>query len=259
MIFEGELGKQFRPDVHPVDQYWVSEKLDGVRAWWDPSTGMFWSRQGKSFTAPDWFIRDLLDLDGPLDGELWAGRQRFQDVLSYARKVVPVDSEWDQLTYMVFDAPKAGGNFTDRLLSLRWMFDNRGFEYARLVSHHRGTTYGELQRELDRAVADGAEGLMLHRADSFHTPGRTDNVLKVKPVHYGEATIVGYSPGRGKHEGRLGAYLMELPDGERFKLGLGFSDADREDPFPPGTRLCFRYDETTRRGVPKFARFTEVA
>jgi DNA ligase-1 len=54
--------------------WWLSEKLDGVRAYWDGK--QFISRLGNAYLAPDWFIEGLPEF--PLDGELFAGRGRFQ-------------------------------------------------------------------------------------------------------------------------------------------------------------------------------------
>src|SRR5690606_1286923 len=57
-----------------VADYWVSEKLDGVRAYWDGQQLI--SRQGNRFNAPPWFTANFPDT--PLDGELWGGRGTFE-------------------------------------------------------------------------------------------------------------------------------------------------------------------------------------
>ncbi len=49
--------------------WWLSEKLDGVRAYWDGQ--QFWSRLGNLYHAPGWFVAGLPNV--PLDGELWLG------------------------------------------------------------------------------------------------------------------------------------------------------------------------------------------
>ena len=51
--------------------WWISEKLDGVRAYWDGAN--FWSRNGNQFPAPAWFKAGL-PTDQALDGELWCAR-----------------------------------------------------------------------------------------------------------------------------------------------------------------------------------------
>ncbi|MDP3031565.1 MAG: DNA ligase, partial [Rhodocyclaceae bacterium] len=57
-----------------VSQYWVSEKLDGVRAYWDGRQLRF--RSGNVILAPAWFIAALPAHS--LDGELWLGRGTFE-------------------------------------------------------------------------------------------------------------------------------------------------------------------------------------
>jgi len=56
-----------------VTQFWVSEKLDGVRARWDGKQLI--SRGGKIFIAPAWFVQGFPNK--PLDGELWMGRGHY--------------------------------------------------------------------------------------------------------------------------------------------------------------------------------------
>jgi DNA ligase-1 len=58
--------------------WWLSEKLDGVRAYWDGSN--FYSREGNPFPVPAWFKVGLPNC--ALDGELWCGRQKFRQALS---------------------------------------------------------------------------------------------------------------------------------------------------------------------------------
>jgi DNA ligase-1 len=51
--------------------WWMSEKLDGVRAYWDGNA--LTSRLGNPFQVPEWFLAGLPST--PLDGELWADRR----------------------------------------------------------------------------------------------------------------------------------------------------------------------------------------
>ena len=55
--------------------WWISEKLDGVRAYWNGQN--FYSRNGLLFDAPAWF-KVGLPKDTHLDGELWCGREQFE-------------------------------------------------------------------------------------------------------------------------------------------------------------------------------------
>ena len=89
-----------------VTQFWVSEKLDGVRARWDGKQLI--SRGGQIFAAPEWFVRNFPDR--PLDGELWMGRGRYEDVVSVVRQQTPHDG-WKNVKFMVFDLPAHGWTF----------------------------------------------------------------------------------------------------------------------------------------------------
>jgi DNA ligase-1 len=109
-----------------------------------------------------------------------------------------------------------------------------------------------LREELARVEALGGEGLMMRKPGSAYVAGRSDTLLKVKSFHDAEARVLSHSPGTGKHKGRLGALVVELPDGTTFNVGTGFTDAERNDPPPVGTVVTFRYQELSDTGVPRF-------
>src|SRR5713226_1892342 len=90
--------------------WWMSEKLDGVRAFWDGK--QFLSRQGNVYHAPDWFLEGLPAV--PLDGELWIDRKRFQRTVSIVRRQDKSDL-WNAVRYLVFDAPAAASPFEVRM------------------------------------------------------------------------------------------------------------------------------------------------
>ena len=99
---------------------------------------------------------------------------------------------------------------------------------------------------------------MLREPGSRYEAGRSPTLLKVKTFQDAEARVVEHLPGAGRHKGRLGALLAELPDGTSFSIGTGFSDAEREDPPAVGSVVTFRYQELSDRGVPRFPSFVRV-
>jgi DNA ligase 1 len=107
-------------------------------------------------------------------------------------------------------------------------------------------------------VREGGEGLMLHRADTVWQSGRSDILLKLKPQLDTEAIVVAHEPGSGKYEGMLGALIVMTPEGKRFRLGTGFSDAQRRNPPPIGSMVTYRYRDMTSTGLPKFASFVRM-
>ena len=247
------LANVYRDDVD-LDQYWVSEKLDGVRAWWD-GEGLV-SRSGNRFNVPSWFVERFPPVQ--LDGELWMGRGTFERLSGAVRRQVPDDAQWREIRFMVFDLPSSPATFDRRLQRLREMFEAIESPRIALVEQFRVADQDELMDVLHRVVAGGGEGLMLHRGGSLYTAGRSDDLLKLKLYEDAEAVVVGHLPGKGRLAGMLGALVVETPHGQRFRLGTGFSDEERRAPPPLGATVTYRYYGKTRRGVPRFASFLRI-
>lgn len=247
------LAKVYAADVD-VTQYWVSEKFDGVRAQWDGHILRF--RSGGRVPAPAWFTANFPAL--PLDGELWIGHGRFDALSGTVRKTEPVDAEWRQVQYLVFELPGASGDFSARVAQMRTRVAQTGVPWLRAVGQTRVTDRAALMQRLDVVIKAGGEGLMLHRADAPYLTGRSDVLLKLKPWLDAEAVVVGYIPGTGKYRDMTGALQMEMPDGKRFRLGSGLTDSLRRHPPPLGTRVTYRYQHLTKRGVPRFPHYLRV-
>lgn len=233
--------------------WWLSEKLDGVRAYWDGK--QFISRLGNAYLAPEWFIEGLPEF--PLDGELFAGRGRFQHAVSVARRM-DKGAGWKTLSFVIFDAPALAHGFEDRILHLEQQFGANPQPQARVLEHRVCTGVDDLRSELSRVEALGGEGVMLRRPGSRYVAGRSDTLLKVKSFLDTEARVIGHQPGTGKHSGRLGALQVELPNGTRFKVGTGMSDAERDSPPAVGDIVTVRYQELTDAGVPRFPSYIGV-
>jgi DNA ligase-1 len=243
------LAHKWEMDVE-LAGWWMSEKLDGVRAYWDG--GQFVSRLGNVFHAPDWFVADFPKT--PLDGELWGGRKTFQRTVGIVKRQ-DEPPEWKNIRYLVFDAPKHGGTFEERLAHLGEVVGDGKLQYAKTHPHEVCRDVAHLKEELARVEALGGEGLMLRKPGSRYEAGRSYTLLKVKTFHDAEARVVEHLAGSGKHKGRLGALVVELEDGTRFHVGTGFSDKQRESPPDVGTIVTFRYQELSEGGVPRFPIF----
>lgn len=237
-----------------LDGFWVSEKYDGVRGYWDGQ--QLWTRGGERVMAPAWFIAALPPV--PLDGELWAGRGNFERALSTVRSQTPSDTAWREMRFMVFDLPTQPGAFDLRLAALKRLLPIAGVPWLVPVAQAHATTHADLQALLDRTVTLGGEGLVLHRGTSLYRGERNGDLLKFKPYEDAEARVIEKLPGKGRHAGRLGALLVETPEGRRFKLGGGFTDAQRDSPPAVGAWVTYRYNGATASGLPRFARFLRV-
>jgi DNA ligase-1 len=246
------LANVYHPGVALAD-YWISEKMDGVRGYWDGAK--LWSRNGEPIAAPAWFTASWPQQ--PLDGELWAGRGQFAHAVSTVRQQQPVDAAWRRMRFMVFDLPAHGGPFDARIPVLQQLLANAP-PWLAPVPQFRLKDDAALQRRLRNIVRQGGEGLMLHRGDALYRGVRSDDLLKLKTYDDAEARVLAQLPGHGKYQGVLGALLVETADGRRFKLGSGFSDAERQAPPAVGAWVTYRYRGINPSGIPRFASFMRV-
>lgn len=247
------LAGVYRPGI-PLEGYWLSEKYDGLRAYWDGQR--LRTRGGDALVTPAWFTAGWPT--EPMDGELWAGRGRFEEALSTVRQQTPNDEAWRRIRFMVFDLPAHTGAFTDRIAAYHGLVSRIDQPWVRPVPQERVANHAALMNRLDRMVKDGGEGLMLHRGDAPYRAVRNDDLLKVKTHEDAEARVVGHLPGQGRHTGRLGALQVETPEGVRFRLGIGFTDAQRERPPALGEWVTYRFRGVSAKGVPRFASFLRV-
>jgi len=252
------LANVYHPGI-ALQDYWVSEKLDGVRGYWDGEKLL--TRGGERIAAPAWFTAGWPRL--PMDGELWAGRGQFSRAVSIVRQQTPDDAGWRSLRFMVFDLPAQGGTFTERIPALNGLVSRIDQTWVQAVAQSRVTSHADLQRLLAKTVRQGGEGLMLHRGASLYKGQRSDDLLKVKTHEDAEALVVAHLPGKGKYAGAMGALLVEIPGeagkpGQRFKLGTGFSDEQRRRPPPLGSTVTYRFRGLNDSGIPRFASFMRI-
>lgn len=243
------LAHRWEPEVD-VTGWWMSEKLDGVRAYWDGQR--FLSRAGNTYRAPAWFTEGLGA--EPLDGELWMGRGAFQQTVSVVRRQ-DESEHWRGVKYVVFDAPASPAPFETRIEQLSARFGPGSHPFAEALAHERCAGPEHREQRLKAIETAGGEGLMMRQPGSIYVAGRSPTLLKVKSFLDAEARVLGYQDGKGRHAGRVGALKVELPDGTAFSVGTGLSDAQREAPPEVGSIITFRYFELTSDGVPRFPSF----
>ena len=163
------------------------------------------------------------------DGQLRANASaKTPGCIIYAKHRKLGDLRWacDQFTRLEYNVRAIAATIE----SLRAVVARAGVPWLQMVEQFRVADRQALQARLDEVVAGGGEGLMLHRADAPYLTGRSDALLKLKPLLDAEATVIAHLPGRGRLEGMMGALLVETAQGVRFQLGTGFSDAQRDNP-----------------------------
>lgn len=248
-----QLALEAPADIDPRG-WLVSEKLDGVRAWWDGRLLRF--RSGIEIQAPAWFRAQLPNL--PLDGELWLGRGRFEEVVGIVRRKDPIDAAWRSVRYQIFDLPGAPDGFAQRSQRLSQVVQHSGAAFLEAAEQLALPNRAALFSLLDDIVGGGGEGLMLHRADAAWRSGRSGALLKLKPLQDDEAVVIGHEPGQGRNAGRLGALRVRDARGLEFRLGNGLDDAARVQPPAVGSVVTYTHQGRTAQGLPRFASFLRV-
>jgi DNA ligase 1 len=247
------LAQEYRAGTDPRG-FLVSEKLDGVRAIWDGKLLRF--RSGRAIAAPASFLAKLPP--SPLDGELWLARGQFDLLSGIVRKSVPDEAQWAQVKFMVFELPAGEGSFRERSAALKRIVATAGNAQLQWIEQFSVANESSLRRKLDEVVAQGGEGLVLHRTEAPYITGRSDALLKLKPLFDSEAVVIGHTAGKGRQQGKVGALQMRTPEGETFRLGTGLTDAIRANPPPVGSVVTYQYRDKTSSGKPRFASYLRL-
>lgn len=231
---------------NPVGWY-MSEKLDGVRAVWYAESGKLMSRNNKEFVVPDWWKKNLPPFD--LDGELWIGRGMFKQTSGMVRR--KTNQDWSDIKYKLFDLSSIPGDFLTHVLLMK----NNDFDLPdhvqfidQLMCYHKE----DLDAFEKHILEQGGEGVMLRNPLSCYEYRRSSNLLKVKRFKDAETIVVGYTKGTGKYEGMMGALVCDFLGHEIF-IGTGFNDAERRNPPPKNSIIKFKYfDIDDESGMPRF-------
>ena len=255
------LLKTYEPSMNVVG-WLMSEKLDGVRAYWDGRKLV--SRNGQVFSAPKWFTKGFPKFE--LDGELWLGRTQFEKTVSIVRKAKPHEG-WKRVSYQIFEVPNQQGDFLKRLGVLESHLSSTSAPYLHIIRQDRISSSKEVQNFLKKIIEQGGEGIVLREPNVKYHAGRSNQALKVKLKQDSECTVQGYTQGKGKYLGLVGALICHLQDGtftglsaqERIiKIGSGLNDSQRNNPPEVGTIVTFQYMGLTKKGLPRFPVFLRV-
>jgi len=248
-----QLATNYRQDID-IRQYYVSEKLDGIRAYWNGHQLI--SKQGNIFTAPTWFIASFPTT--AMDGELWIARNQFEKVSGIARTQDNQNEQWKQIKFMIFDLPESTASFEQRINKMQALVTETKSPYLQIIKQQKIPNTDALFTLLDKVVKENGEGLMLHHQDALYQIKRSRDLMKLKKFEDAEATVIAHLSGKGKYVGLLGSLLVETPDGIRFKIGSGFSDEERKNPPQIGSLITYRFTGKTKNNIPRFASFVRI-
>ena len=234
-----------------VSDYLVSEKLDGVRGYWTGKQML--TRSGRDIALPISFIKGFPDY--PVEGELWLGRGQFEQISALVRREQTLEQEWQSVRFMIFDLPEHPGTFEQRYIAMQKLVKHVDSKHLQAISQLSISDNTALFNQLDRVVDEGGEGLMLHYRQAFYQVGRSQFIVKLKPKYDAEAVVIGYTEGKGKYLGMLGALTVKTPDGVVFNIGSGLTDKQRKVPPAIGATITYQYSGFTQKGTPRFATF----
>jgi len=242
------LASEYSQDI-PLQGYWVCEKYDGIRAYWNGQQLI--SRNGLIISLPATLRQQLPSI--PIEGELWLGRGQFGALQSLIQQQNPNAKQWQTLRFMVFDLPEAAGSYRQRYQRLQQLIEGKPF--LQLPTYQPYSNQLALERQLAELSDNGGEGLMLRDPDALYLATRSKALIKYKSYQDGEAEVVAYSQGQGKYQNMVGALVVKDAQGRLFKLGSGLTEQQRATPPAIGSMVHYRYNGLTSKGKPRFARF----
>jgi DNA ligase-1 len=246
--------------------WWMAEKLDGVRAEWDATGPEFMSKNDKHYYVPDQKVAEMPTIPflRRLSGEFYLGRGRFQETVSIVRNQRMDMDEWDNIQYMIFELPIETYLFEERQNILNEYRHRLPF-WCHIIQWFPVNSPEHFEEFYDDIICNSGEGVVLAKAESPYIFGRSSNQWKRTPTFTAEATVIGHTPGTGKHEGRCGALeVIAMPFNVnnrgilKFKVGTGLSDEQRENPPKLNSVITYSYKGLTSAGKPRHPAFLTV-
>lgn len=232
--------------------YVYSEKLDGVRAYWDGKN--LYSKGGKLLTPPSFFTQNFPPF--PIEGELWSKRGDFEKIVGIIKsKTNP--QQWKELKFYIFEVPYQTGGILERLEFLQTYLHTSPAPFIQIIPQFQVTTLKALNETLLTLSKEGAEGLVIRDKTLPYYTGRTKSAMKLKLYQDRECKITAYIQGKGKFENQVGA--IECLDGEvKFKIGSGMNEDFRKNPPKIGTIITYKYFGLNKNKKPKFPVFLRI-
>ena len=246
---ELQKAKIYNNNKHKINNWLMSEKLDGIRGYWNGKELL--SKNGNKIYAPDWFINNLPDFE--LDGELWTKRDDFENIQNIVLDTKP-STDWEQITYNIFEVPNAKGNFQERLKKVELWLEKNPSSFIKIIPQIRCEDEEHLEKYLSKLLDKKAEGIMLKNPHKEYFYGRSDDILKVKKFFDDEAIVIAHNYKNGKFK----SLKLELKNKVIFNLGGGFTNKQRLNPPKIGEIVSFKYYGLTKNQKPKFASFLRI-
>jgi DNA ligase-1 len=240
-------------DTQAIVGWTMSEKLDGVRGFWDGKQLL--SRGGKKLNPPKWFVKNYPPF--AIDGELWTQRGDFENISSIVRRHNS-KNRWKNITHQIFEVPNQSGGLLDRLTVLQKYLDKNSNAFIKIIRQTPIDSKQALQNFLNVVVMSGGEGVVVRNPKTLYQTGRLSSALKVKKYLDTECRVVKILQGKGKYRNKMGSVLCQLDNKNTVKIGSGFSDDWRNNPPEIGTQITFKYYGLTKNGKYRFPVFLRI-
>lgn len=239
-----QLGSPFEKlRLKHEETFFLSKKMNGFRGTY--LEGEFKSRQGKKISGMNHIIKDIEKLgltDCFIDGELIRKNpEKIDDNENFRLSSAIINSEdgdKKEIEFVIFDIFQKDrvnneGSIDPYSIRKKIMLEvnkriqSSGVQNVKIVDMvYEGNNIKEIERWLEYGDSKGWEGLILNK-DAPYKFKRTTDVIKVKTFYSADLKIIGYKPGNGKHEGRLGSFVVDYK-GNPVDIGYGYSDEERE-------------------------------
>ena len=250
LLFSFEVQKPKIYDDQNITNWLISEKLDGIRGYWDGKN--LYTKNGNIINSPKYFTSNFPPFE--LDGELWSKRDDFEFIQSVVLDDTPSDN-WGKITYNIFEVPNSDGDFLLRLEKVKKWFEKHPNKYVKIIEQTRCKNSEQLNGFLEKIVALKGEGVIVKDPTQNYHTGRSPHILKVKKAQDMEGVVIGHNY---RKDGGFKSLVLKLKNNVVFNLGGGFSDIQRENPPKLGQIVTFKYYGFTKYGKPKFSSFLRV-
>ncbi len=247
---ELQKAKNYDNSKHNITNWYMSEKLDGIRAYWNGKELL--SKNGNKIYAPSSFTKEFPPFE--LDGELWTKRDDFESIQNIVLDTNP-SSKWEKITYNIFEVPNEKGNFDKRLEKIKSWLDKNPNKIIKIIPQLICKNETDLNIYLKELLDKKAEGIILKNPNLEYFTGRSENILKVKKFYDDEGLVIGLNYSKN---GEFKSLKLKLNNGIIFNLGGGFSDIQRKEPPKIGNIVTFKYYDLTKNNKPKFASFLRI-
>ncbi len=250
-----------------ISGWLASEKLDGVRAYWDGENLL--SRQGKKLNAPLSFTKNFPKF--ALDGELYAKKLKFEEIQATVMDKLPDEKAWQRLKFHIFDVPEANGGLLDRLEVLAKFLKNKPNENLIIIKQIKMRDNAQFLKFTEDIIVKGGEGAVVREPNTPYERKRSKNALKFKKFKDAECEVIAINKGSGKYVKFAGSLTCkalggkddeekagEPKSGTIFKIGSGLSDEKRQNPPKIGSIITYKFQNLTAKGKPRFPIFLRV-